>query len=92
MATTIIPNEQVPLGVAELMDEKGLHYTDLMIEFGVTENTIRKWRHGEGMTRERIWQLADYFGATADQVIGRPFQDPFTREGVEEEAEGGDST
>lgn len=58
-------------GVAGLLADRGKARHDLMAEFGVTENTVRRWEKGTGMTVDRLHDLADYFGVTTDEVLGR---------------------
>lgn len=54
-----------------LCEEQGVDRPDLMKRFGVSENTVRRWERGRGMSVARLKELADFFGVTTDEVLGR---------------------
>ena len=59
-------------GIAELMKNQEVERHQLMARFGVTERTVRRWEEGSsGMTLANLNGLADFFGVTTDEILGR---------------------
>lgn len=55
----------------ELMDEKKLTATALANIIGVKDTTVLRWRKGQiNPTVDKIVLLCDYFGVTADYLLG----------------------
>lgn len=63
---------KAPTGIARLMEAQGIQRHQLMARFGVTEQTVRRWEEGSsGMTLANLKGLADFFGVSTDEVLGR---------------------
>lgn len=55
----------------DLMDEKKLTATALANIIGVKDTTVLRWRKGQiNPTVDKIVLLCDYFGVTADYLLG----------------------
>lgn len=56
----------------ELMEDKNLSSLALSKILGVNDTTILKWRKGLiNPTIDKLAVLCDYFGVTADYLLGR---------------------
>ena len=58
-------------GIRELCEARGVGRPDLMKRFEVSEDTVRRWEGGGGMSVARLQELADYLEASTDDVLGR---------------------
>lgn len=58
--------------IKELREAKGEERRDLAVALDVSELTVGKWERGEGgMPVSRLQALADHFGVSTDEVLGR---------------------
>ncbi len=56
----------------ELMEEKNLTSTPLAKILNVRDTTVLRWRKGLiNPTIDKLFLLCDYFGVTADFLLGR---------------------
>lgn len=56
----------------ELMQEKGLSALALSKIIHINDATISRWRRGEmNPTIDKLNMLCDFFGVTADYLLGR---------------------
>ena len=49
----------------------GLSQAELATQLGVTRKTIYNWETRGNIPASAVLQLADYFGVTADYLLGR---------------------
>lgn len=58
--------------LSELMEERNLSSLKLSKYIDVDNRTISRWRNGEmNPTIEKLNMLCDFFGVTADYLLGR---------------------
>ncbi len=61
------------LNLKELRKKRKLTQADLAEVIGVSQVTMGRYETGEReMPYETLFQLADYFGVTIDEILGRP--------------------
>ena len=52
--------------------ERGVNQEQLAEALDVARNTVSRWELGDGiMPLDKVWELADYYGCTVDELIGR---------------------
>lgn len=50
----------------------GLQQVELAVAVGVAEQTVRRWEHGKhDPPLSALCVLADHFGVTVDEIVGR---------------------
>lgn len=58
----------------QLRLEKGLKQRDLALKLLTTQRKISYWESGKiEPDISSLWQIADYFGISVDELIGRDF-------------------
>jgi len=69
-------NREFPLIIKELRENKGLSQEQLAKKIGFSGSTIGMWESGQRKPRfEQIGKIADFFGVSADCLLGRPSAD-----------------
>lgn len=57
--------------LSELMDDKNLSSCELARIIGVKDTTVLRWRKGQiNPTVDKLLLLCEYFGVTADFLLG----------------------
>lgn len=56
---------------SHLCENVGKKPTPLAKELGISSSTITLWRNGKLPTSNNLLQVADYFGVSADYLLGR---------------------
>lgn len=65
-------NIKISENLKDLMAEKGLNQSALGKEIHISQTAISAWiRKTKEPCIESLWILADYFGCTIDQLVGR---------------------
>ena len=56
-----------------LRKEKNLKQEDVLLEFGLSIRTYRRYETGasEAATLATLWKIADFYGVSVDYLIGR---------------------
>ena len=58
-------------GIPALYESSGKDRRDLMRQLDVSENTVRRWERGEGLTIPVVLSLATFFEVSTDEILGR---------------------
>ena len=61
--------------ILDLMKDRGMNGVQLASEIGIQKSSISEWKKGSYKpSTEAVVKIADYFGVTADYVLGRSEQ------------------